>query len=132
MKELTLEQVEEFLLMLQGEEVPDGMNMPEQPKLSRQAAWNVVWYLQEHLGVIPSQYEMCCVCDGLFDSYREGHIISDDDADDQFTKDLDITPEQIAQYQGADFCSESCERAFWEDPEYYAHPGTTLSFEAVL
>lgn len=67
MKEITLEQTEEFYKFLQGV-LPDSINMNPRPKLSQRRAFDVIWYLQEHLRLIPSNFERCCSCGDLYDT----------------------------------------------------------------
>lgn len=75
-KEVTLQQTQEFFDFLQGT-VPESIHLGrgEKLRLTRKQAFNVIWYLQERLGIIPSRYEMChrrgCDSD-LFDTYGEG------------------------------------------------------------
>ena len=108
MKKLTLESVEELMEMLTGGDLPDGMTMNDQPKLSRDSAFSVVWYLQEHLRIIPDNYELCVVCGELYDSYRGGHTI-DSDSYEFWKEDENITREMIAKHDGAHICSMECE-----------------------
>lgn len=74
MDEITLEQTEEFHRFLQGE-VPECMSVEDPPRLSSEVAYSVIWYLQEHLGVIPSKYERCKDCGSIYDSWSEGASI---------------------------------------------------------
>lgn len=73
---ITLEQVQELFDFLQGT-IPEGIRLGRghKPRLTRNQAWTVIWYLQEHLGVLPDHYEKChrrgCDSD-LFDSWGEG------------------------------------------------------------
>ena len=66
-----LEWVDEFYSFLQGE-LPKGITMPNNPKLSKDQAFNVIWYLQEHFPLIPDQIDRCDVCGTLYDSYSSG------------------------------------------------------------
>jgi hypothetical protein len=86
---ITIEQVQEFMAMLTGGELPEGMTMADQPDLSPAQAFSVIWYLQEHLRVLPDNIEMCAVCGELFDSHRDGQSVD-----------------------GVRLCSTSCEVAF--------------------
>lgn len=78
MKALSLESVQEFMQMLTGGDLPDGMTMNYQPKLSVQSAFSVVWYLQEHLRIIPDNFELCAVCGELYDAHCDGHTLEED------------------------------------------------------
>jgi len=70
--ELTREDIEQFLQMLTGGELPDGMRMKAQPQLTAAQAASVLWYIQEQLHAIPDHWECCAICSGLFDAYAEG------------------------------------------------------------
>lgn len=60
-----LAKVQKFAAFLQ-EGHPNGLNLdPKQ-------AMVVIWFLQEHGGFIPSNYEMCENCTTVFDSDWEG------------------------------------------------------------
>ena len=113
--------------MLTGGDLPEGMTMADQPALTPREAFSVIWYLQEHLRVLPDNIEMCAVCDTLFDFDCDGHCVADDDADDPWTQDLGIVPALIARYAGVDLCSASCEIAFWADPEAYVRPAPAIT-----
>ncbi|HNT73476.1 MAG TPA: hypothetical protein PKH77_00515 [Anaerolineae bacterium] len=125
---ITLEQVQEFMTMLTSGELPEGLVMPEQPALTPTAAFAVIWYLQEYLRVLPDHIEQCCICGELFDADCDGHIVADDDEDDPWTKAQGIDPALLKRYQGAEFCSESCEHAFWSDPAAYVRPAPMITF----
>lgn len=58
-----LERLRAFYEYLQG----PGMN------LGRKRAFEVIYYLQEHLPVFPDSIEKCSVCGSLFDTYFQGH-----------------------------------------------------------
>lgn len=70
--EVTLEQVEKFYKFLQGE-LPDGVHVKPRPRLSSRRAFDVIWYLQEVMGLIPEHFERCITCGCLYDSNNEGH-----------------------------------------------------------
>lgn len=109
-KEITLEDVIEFYDFLQGE-LPKGMTIPkaEIPKLNSKKAFNVIWYLQEHLRVLPDHYEQCDNCDSLFDDYSEG-FYHDYENCDCVTCHEDKTAKR--KLRGKHFCSDSCENSF--------------------
>lgn len=69
-----LELVTEFYEFLQGK-LPDGMEVGYggKIKLSPRKAFNIIWYLQEHLTLIPSQIDQCDICKDLFDPHSSGH-----------------------------------------------------------
>ncbi len=65
--------IEEFYNFLQGE-VPEELSITRghQPKLSEKKANHVIWYLQEHLKILPDNIDRCDNCGNLFDSRTEG------------------------------------------------------------
>lgn len=95
--------------MLQGKDLPEGYLMADQPNLTAEQAFSVIWFLQEHLGIIPQSFEKCDNCGALFDSNCAGHIISDDHEDDRWYKDCGLNPEDIAPHEGKCFCDNQCE-----------------------
>lgn len=70
---ITVEQVNEFYNFLQGE-LPKAITMKCPPKLSSKKAFGIVWYLQEHLRILPDNFERCCSCGSLFNTNQEGSI----------------------------------------------------------
>jgi hypothetical protein len=58
--------------------------------LGKKKAFQIIYYLQEYLPVIPDQIEQCCKCGELYDSYSQGHY---------------------SELTGKFYCSESCEPA---------------------
>ncbi len=68
-----LQWIEEFYIFLQGE-MPETIHMPRGhvPKMSQKKAMAIIWYLQEHMPVIPDTIERCDCCGELFDSYNSG------------------------------------------------------------
>jgi hypothetical protein len=57
-------------------------------RLSKKKAFSIIYYLQEHLCVLPDHIEQCNVCGELYDSYAQGHH---------------------SELTGKNYCSESCE-----------------------
>jgi len=74
MEKITINQANEFFEYLQGE-VPEGFVHVKSPKLSPGRAFDVIYVMQEQLGVLPNHYEMCCRCHRLYDTYAEGGMI---------------------------------------------------------
>jgi hypothetical protein len=74
MKTLTLEETTELYEYLQGESMPDTVLIPlkRTPNLTPKKAFQVIWFLQEHLRLIPDTYEQCWNCKGLFDTNCSG------------------------------------------------------------
>ena len=44
-------------------------------KIGQEQTYQIIHYLQEHLGVIPSHYERCDECGELYDSEESGYYI---------------------------------------------------------
>ena len=73
--EISLEEIQKFHGFLRGK-LPDGVMMKDNPKISAQQAFNIIWYLQEKLRIFPDHFEMCDVCDGIDDDYETVFCIS--------------------------------------------------------
>lgn len=71
--EQSLEKVSELYEFLQGN-APDTVtiNHAKQPKLSQRQAFAVIWFLQEHMRILPSNIERCISCSTLYDTHTEG------------------------------------------------------------
>jgi len=78
---LEIEQVQEFYEFLQGnrrETVPRSgtgkitWNPEDMPKLSKEQAFAIIYYLQEALYTMPDHYEKCRICGDLFDGDKDG------------------------------------------------------------
>lgn len=70
---MEIEQVEELYEFLQGKHKEIGkLHFERVPKLSSRQAFSVIYFLQEHMHLIPDKYERCCTCKELFDADREG------------------------------------------------------------
>lgn len=68
-----LEWVNEFYEFLQGS-LPETISMESDiPKLNKETAFNIIWYLQEHFPLIPDRIDKCSECDELYDSWAEGY-----------------------------------------------------------
>jgi len=78
--EVTIDQVQELYEFLQGKRkqtVTSGggkITWDAMPMLSKQVAFNIIYYLQEVLQIIPDNYEQCHIsdCGELFDSDNSG------------------------------------------------------------
>ena len=88
-KKITTEVIQEFMDFLTDTELPEGMTLPDPPKLKPSQAFTVIWFLQEHMGVLSPQFEKCQECDVIFDSHSEGFHLSDD-----YTLDEKTLPEK--------------------------------------
>lgn len=70
---VTLEQTQELHLFLQGEN-PEGY-IVKPLNIEAKKAFTIIWFLQEHLGLIPDTYEMCSQCGKIYDSSYGGSRI---------------------------------------------------------
>lgn len=68
-----LQWVAEFYEFLQGN-VPDQLHFGHghKPKMTQKKAFSIIWYLQEHFPVFPSNIERCDNCGELFDNDSDG------------------------------------------------------------
>ena len=64
--------MEEFRNFLTGV-IPDGIRMKHPPNLSDQQAGSVIWYLQEHMRVLPDNIEQCSFCHDLYNAWATGY-----------------------------------------------------------
>jgi len=70
-----LESVEEFFEYLTTDKLPEHWARRWLRKLPPRQAFEIIYYLQEELGLLPDTFEMCRACRALFDSDREGTCI---------------------------------------------------------
>ena len=77
--------------------------------LTATEAFSVIYYLQEHLKVIPTSFEKCDHCNIIFDTNESGHVISDDHEDDDWYKECGFAPKDVAPHEGKCFCDNPCE-----------------------
>lgn len=68
---LTLEHVNALYEFLQGKTI-EGVYIKPAPKLSSRRAFDVIYFLQEYLGIIPDHFDRCCCCGEMYDSESEG------------------------------------------------------------
>jgi len=68
-----LEWIDEFYKFLKGE-VPEGIHIRRcnKPELSHKKAKTIIWYLQEHMRILPDNIEKCHNCKEFFDTHSEG------------------------------------------------------------
>jgi hypothetical protein len=71
-KPVTLEKVEELYRFLQGDEI-EGIHCKSMPRLSQRKAFSVIYFLQEHMNLVPDRFECCVRCGDLYDDHSEGH-----------------------------------------------------------
>jgi hypothetical protein len=76
-KEPSFEDVTKFFEWLQGKKL-DNFNLEFQPQLTPEQAFTIIYVMQEGLGVLPDNIEMCCQCKELYDSNSEGSAIDED------------------------------------------------------
>ena len=72
-EKISLEDVEKLYKYLQGE-VPKNLTIKCPVKLSSRKAFQVIYYLQEIMLILPDCYERCITCGDLFDSDNEGNF----------------------------------------------------------
>jgi len=70
-EEEELTRINKLYEYLQGK-LPKGVTCYA-PKLSREQAISIIWFLQEITGCLPQKYEQCSVCEEIYNSESEGH-----------------------------------------------------------
>jgi hypothetical protein len=63
--------INEFYLFLQTGEA-DKIKVYHKPMLSKDQAFTIIWYLQEHFPLLPDNIEQCDVCKDLYNSNSTG------------------------------------------------------------
>lgn len=76
--DISLEKVQEFYEWLQGKSCPERLHFVNKLNLSEGDAFKVIYYLQEHLGIISDKYERCAKCGCIYDSNEEGAYINEE------------------------------------------------------
>jgi hypothetical protein len=68
-----LEWINEFYEFLKGD-IPEGIKIGKHsnPKITPKKAFTIIWYLQEHLRILPDHIEKCSCCNDLYDTHSEG------------------------------------------------------------
>ena len=74
---IPIETVEELYSFLQGN-IPEGLTLVAAPKLSKEQAFSIIYYLQEVAQLLPEKYEKCKICGRIYDSENEGQFIDED------------------------------------------------------
>ena len=102
--------------MMTGQSLPDGVTMANQPTLSRQNAFSVVWFLQEHLRILPDNIELCFKCGCLYDADYGGTFINDESWDNEreFYERIGVDQARLIAADGVSFCSTECELSFFK------------------
>jgi len=72
-EKISLEDVEKLYRYLQGD-VPENLTIKCPVKLSSRKAFEVIYYLQEIMCILPDHYGRCRTCGDLYDSENEGHF----------------------------------------------------------
>jgi hypothetical protein len=71
-RNVTLEQMEELYDFLSVGTLPESVGVPNPPKLGPDLAFTIIWFLQEHMHVLPDRFECCHDCGSIFDSHAQG------------------------------------------------------------
>lgn len=74
-----IESVQQFFDYLTSEELPKHWTRRRLKKLKPDHAFEIIYYLQEVLGLLPDTFEMCRGCGFLFDTDVEGTSIDGSD-----------------------------------------------------
>lgn len=72
------EEIEMFYKFLQGTDCPENLHTQNQPHLTAEEAFSVIYYLQEIMEILPDKYEMCKECGCIYDAECEGACIGED------------------------------------------------------
>ena len=111
--------IEQLMDMLTGGELPEGVTMPDQPNLGRKQALSVVWYLQEILQILPRNFEMCAVCNTIFDYHNDGTYVDDDSYEEtSWYADCGFDQETVTKCAGMHFCDSECEEGYMRDLQF--------------
>ena len=73
---MSLEQAQELYDFLKGK-TPEGFQLNEQPQLSSEMAFSIIYVLQEKFNLIPDHFERCEKCDEVFDMECGGDHFDD-------------------------------------------------------
>lgn len=71
----------------------------KEQKLTPQQTFEVIYYLQEELEVLPDHYELCSACEALYDTQHGGMFLDQDLVDEIWCEDeLLPLPEQMDKF----------------------------------
>jgi len=71
--------VQQLYDFLQGKFYPESIKEDDgKPNLTSEQAWDVIYCMQEHFGLLDQRFERCDKCGDIFDSYNEGVSIYED------------------------------------------------------
>lgn len=76
-EEITEEKIQEMMDYMTDGPVPESI-LCQPLGLSASQAFQIIWYLQEHLRIIPDHLEKCDGCDVIFDANLSGYYLDDD------------------------------------------------------
>lgn len=113
--EFTLEQAQELLDFLRDGEIPEGFHLPFMPpKMSSQQASAIIYILQEHIHILPDNYELCDDCKQMYDTWNN------------FDHYITRTGERLCES-----CSDAkavyhCCIAGIDEPDYHEAPGRMM------
>lgn len=64
---------------LQNKPLPEDTGIKGQSgiKLNESQSFRVIWFLQEHLRILPDNIEQCDVCNELYDAHKSGLYIEE-------------------------------------------------------
>ncbi len=77
-EDISIDEVAQFYDWLQGESCPEDLHFENKLNLTEEQAFDVIYYLQEQMRIIPHNYERCRRCGRLFDSHKEGINVSEE------------------------------------------------------
>lgn len=75
LSEVTINELQEFFEFLQGDISSNEarkITFISPPKVSKETAISIIYYLQEVMGIVPDTYESCKKCSDFYDSGNEG------------------------------------------------------------
>jgi hypothetical protein len=74
LSKVTINELQEFFEFLQGV-IPNNeatkISFVSPPKVSKETAISIIYYLQEVMGIVPDTYESCKKCSDFYDSGNE-------------------------------------------------------------
>jgi len=104
-EDISIDEVAEFYDWLQGESCPENLHFEHKLNLTGEEAFDVIYFLQEQMRIIPHNYERCRECGRLFDTYKDGINISEETSEEE-----DLTEELYGFY--CDYCSSLIDSEF--------------------
>lgn len=78
---------------LQGTPPPGyEIKKKDQPKLTEDQAWTVIWFLGNQYWQVPDHIERCCLCGAIYDSHNSGDCLDYGRAPYHFCDSCMFTP----------------------------------------